>query len=159
MGARSAREATKCPGSLDGETFEPIAAVEKVTDSDAISAEKQKVKFVRLDLIASRLRIKVMKSRRLRSLADPVRKPADSADLLVNGSFEEDGDALPAGWHLKEDQPGSAALTAAVDTPNPDGRQPVAGADGSGNRRFCRRGAQHRAGIKVEYHLSTGFPS
>lgn len=103
-------------GSLDGETFEPIAVVEKVTDSDAISAEKQEVKFVRLDLSGKQAADQGYEIAEIEIFGDPVRKPADPADLLVNGSFEEAGDVLPAGWRLKEEQPGSAALTAAVDT-------------------------------------------
>ena len=85
-------------GSVDGETFEPIAAVEKVTDSDAISAEKQEVKFVRLDLSGKQAADQGYEITEIEIFGDPVRRSADPADLLANGSFEEAGDVLPSGW-------------------------------------------------------------
>ncbi len=153
-------------GSVDGETFEPIAAVEKVTDSDAISAEKQEVKFVRLDLSGKQAADQGYEIAEIEIFGDPVRSSADPADLLANGSFEEAGDALPAGWRLKEEQPGSAALTAAVDTQTQTEGSRSLALTSSGNRRFSRRVLSTELELKpnttyqlVFHHKAAGLSS
>lgn len=107
-------------GSLDGESYQTLAEIQDVKDSDAIAVNNQPVKFVRLELSGKKAANQGYEITEIQIFGDPLSPQIDSANRLPQGSFEVWNGNQPEGWNWTvvqaEEHSGSAAFVLSADT-------------------------------------------